>query len=201
MKRLELIQFMEECEMKGVVFFPLALLRHRFANEDDEAFKKSLGRHVSDKLIDRPARGLYASPRAGLGSTCAWSQFIQTLRPLDAFYLSLETRLAEVGAISQQPQLVTLVTSGPAGSHDTPYGRIELVHSTSIPTMASGDVAPDEARGVFVASPRRAYEDMLRLNRSTVDLVDLEDLDDAQAEFEKDHAQEGADDRPAQACG
>lgn len=185
----------------GVLFLPRAVLRHRFEAEGEDAFERALRRHVRAGLIERPARGLYASPQAGFGARCAWAQFIQILRPLDAFYLSLETRLAEVGAISQQPQLVTLVTSGQAGVFDTPYGRLELVHSNLVPTMASGAIASDEARGVFVASPRRAYEDMLRLKRSTVDLVDLEDLDDAQAEFEKDHAQEGADDRPAQACG
>lgn len=186
MTRLELLEFLRECETMGVLFLPRAVLRCRFDSEDDEAFERALCRHVKNGIIERPARGLYASPRAGLDARCAWADFIRILRPLDALYLSLETRLAEVGAISQQPQLVTLVTSGSPGSFETPYGRIELVHSSLVATVASGDVVYDEARRIHIASPRRAFQDMLRLNRSTVDLVDKEDLDEAQDEFEDD---------------
>jgi hypothetical protein len=183
MKQTDLNAFLRRSETMGVHFFTKDALQRAFPDDDAIALERSLFRHVTAGRIDRPARNVYASPRVGLDLPCAWAAFVKFVRPLDRWYLSLETRLSELGAISQVASVVTLVSSGRSNTYDkTPYGKIEVCHRSVLPEVEELDW--DDRRGVWLASPDQAYADMKALARGARDLVDLDELKAAQEEFE-----------------
>jgi len=181
MKHTELNAFLRRVETMGVYFYTKDTLQRAFPSDDPVALERALGRHVASKLIDRPARNVYASPRAGLDLPCGWSSFVRFMRPLDRFYLSLETRLSELGVISQVTSVITLVSSGRSNNFDTPYGKIEVNHLKTLPEVES--LEWDDRREVWLASPMRAYEDMKSLSNRSIDLVDMDELEAAEDEF------------------
>lgn len=182
MRSSELNKLLRRAEAQGVLFMPRAALRSAFPAEGEMAFERALHRHIADGLIDRPARGLYASPRARIEPRCPWSAFVSALRPLESWYLSLEYRLSELGCISQVAQTVTLVTTGKKGAYATPYGQVEL--ATRLAQAPSGTLAWDKARDCWIASPRRALDDLVALHRPSVDLVDLDEVEEAERAFQ-----------------
>lgn len=183
----ELLSFLRRAEAQDVLFYPLATLRAAFPGDSEMAFERALHRHIADGLLDRPARGLFASPRARIEPACPWSAFVSALRPLESSYLSLEYRLSELGCISQISQVVTISTSGKAGLFGTPYGQVELATRRS--PAPPGSLAWDRERSCWIASPRRAYEDLKALHRPTIDLVDQEELAEAEATFQAERGQ------------
>jgi len=184
MTQLELLKFIQSCEARRVFFYPRSILRQQFAKESEDTFERSMSRHVSNGVLERAARGIYASVRAR-ELDAPLSAFANIFRPMDLFYLSLESALTDVSVISQTPGVNSIVTNGAPENLNTPYGRIEFVHSKK--RLCEGEFFFDEYRQMLVASPARAYDDMVRLNRSTLDLVDLDELKIAQADFERDH--------------
>lgn len=129
------------------------------------------------RAAPKPLRleGLYMRPLTRpLPYTCVGT-LIDHMRPDDLTYLSLETRLSELGVISQVPSVITCMTTGAGGWYDTAIGTIELVHTKRAPRALRQHLTFDEGRGYYVASPELAYKD-LRLLKRTLDLVDLDAL-------------------------
>ncbi len=181
MKLADLNSFLRRAEAMGVFFYTKDTLQRAFPGDDPIALERALRRHVDAGQIVHPARNVYASLRAGLELPCAWASFVRFLRPLDRFYLSLESRLSELGAISQVSSTITLVSSGRSNLFATPYGRVEICHRNVLPEVSELDW--DDRREIWLASPERAVADMKALARATLDLVDPDEVVEAQSEF------------------
>jgi hypothetical protein len=129
-------------------------------------------RHVRAKAIARIAPGLYLNPFA---PPPAWAleRLAAHLRPDDYYYLSLESALHEHGRISQVPNRLTLMASGRSYTYSTPLGVIEFVHTARSPNVWRSRTEFIAARGVHVASPDLALDDLRRVGRN-LDLVEPE---------------------------
>ena len=103
------------------------------------------------------------APRAGFTSIRWHARF----RPIRVRASSLFCDRA-TSIISVSKQLFRSPT-GSSGQFDTPWGRIELVHTDRPVTMESGIVF--ERGRLAEATPARAWSDLKRVGRN-VDLVD-----------------------------
>ena len=138
--------------------------------------REALSRHVNNGVLIRVANGLYANPLARSRGAYPMEEIVSYLRPLHLNYLSAETVLSERGIISQLPQnYLSVMTSGKSYVYHTPYGTIDLTHTSRAP----GEIRPhlyfDARRNIYIASIERAYGDLKRIGRSTA-LIDEEEL-------------------------
>ncbi len=141
-----------------------------FLPEPVNTFRVAMTRHVRTKAITRVAPGLYLNPFA---PPPAWAleRLAAHLRPDDSFYVSLESALHEHGWISQIPNRLTLMTSGRSYTCTTPLGVIEFVHTARAPNVWRSRTEFIPARGIHVASPELALEDLRHVGRN-LDLVE-----------------------------
>ncbi len=95
---------------------------------------------------------------------------VSIMRPFDFSYLSLESVLSDAGWISQIAMTYTLMSTGRSSVFKTPYGVLEFTH-TSRPAEPP-DVDFDRSRGIYVATPQRAYKDLGYVGRN-LGLVEL----------------------------
>ncbi len=98
------------------------------------------------------------------------------LRAMDYSYVSLESRLSELGLISQIPGVLTLMSSGRSGRCETAYGTIEFTHTVrDVPSLIDlGQVIFDPERGIHLATAERARSDLRRVGRN-LDLLQPEE--------------------------
>ncbi len=172
----ELIAAMNRWDEAGIWAYSLNTLKLMFP-EDPVTLKKSLGRHVKDRLIERIARGLYVNPRARSFPPDVLSALVPFLRPWDFNYLSLESALSETGRISHIPSRMTLMTTGRSRTFETPFGTLEFVHTAQTGDQLRGEMVFDEARQLEVATPKRALRDLRNVGRNLDLVVNLESPD------------------------
>ncbi len=98
-------------------------------------------------------------------------------------YISLESRLSEESVISQVPSRLTVVTTGKSKLFKTPFGMIEFTHTSRNPEDLVPRTRYDSQRRAFLASPFLAYEDLKNVRRN-LDLIDYDELEDAQSNWE-----------------
>jgi hypothetical protein len=132
----------------------------------------------------RVARGLYLHP-GDIAAHRVWllEHIAIAFRPANLVYLSFESHLSEWGAISQIPMLLTVATTGPSELVRTRHGRIEFTHVDGPRDEILARTIVGDPRPLRVASPRMAYEDLVRERRS-LGLVDLEELEAVEAEWQ-----------------
>jgi len=161
-------------DRQGRWLFSAAQLR-RLAGDRPKAFEAAVHRHCESGLLQRVAHGLYANPHARSAPPHRLEAVARQLRPMDYTYVSLESRLSELGLISQIPGVLTVMTSGRSRVCETAYGTIEFTHSArDVPSLiASGQVVFDAERGIHVATAIRARGDLRRVGRN-VDLLRAE---------------------------
>ena len=142
--------------------------------ESANTFRTAMTRHVRQRLIDRVAPGLYLNPYAPLP---AWplDRLASRLRPRDAMYVSLECALHEHGWISQIPSRLTVMTSGRSYVHDTALGTIEFVHTSVPPARWRSRTVYVPERKVHVANAELALEDLRKVGRNLVLVLEQED--------------------------
>lgn len=158
-------------DRQGRWLFTAAQLR-RLTGDSVKAFEAAVQRHCRRGLLERVAHGLYANPHAHSAPANRLEAVARHLRPMDYCYVSLESRLSELGEISQIPGVLTVMTSGRSQHYQTAYGTIEFTHTErDIPSLiASGQVYLDEERGIHVATAERARGDLKRVGRN-IDLL------------------------------
>ncbi len=141
-----------------------------FLPESTNTFRVAMARHVRAGVVSRLAPGLYLNPFATLP---AWAleRLAAHLRPHDAFYVSLESALHEHGLLSQIPSRLTMMTSGRRHTATTPLGTIEFVHTSRPPAVWRPRTSFRPERGVHLASPELALEDLEHVGRN-LDLVE-----------------------------
>lgn len=208
MKLLEFNARMLQVQKQGYWLFDLPKLQTIFPEEGEEALKVSIHRRLKDgsllsvspmrsnlgaseevkrakksRQIAQGLRGLYVMPSASPCPRDAIGTLLNHIRPNDLTYLSLEYRLSELGVISQSPSVATFMTTGTGGLYSTLVGDIELVHTKRDKRDILEELEFDMERGYHLASPSLAYKDLRSTRRSTIDLVDADDLCEAIQEY------------------
>ncbi len=163
-------------DRQGRWLFTAGQLR-RLTGDRAKAFEAAVRRHCRRGLLERVAHGLYANPHARSAPANRLEIVARHLRPMDYCYTSLESRLSELGQISQIPGVLTVMTSGRSQRYETAYGTIEFTHTErDVPSLIeSGQVYLDEERGTYVATAERARGDLRRVGRNLDLLLRAED--------------------------
>lgn len=183
MNRLQLARFLRFLDLHDQWIFTTQMAGVYF-KESDNTLRHGLARHVHSGALMRLAKGVYANPDARsrpIGYVL--EDMIKHLRPDEFSYVSLESRLSEFGVISQVPARLTVITTGRSQLFQTPMGTIEFTHTTRSVEILHPRTKYSLERRTFLASPVLAYEDLRHVGRN-LGLVDLEELDEAQANWE-----------------
>jgi hypothetical protein len=188
MTRKELDKFLKFLEEHDCWMFTMRTAEVYFP-ETTNTLRHSLSRHVRNKAITRLARGLYADRRSKAMPVYALMDMVRYLRPNEFSYLSQEYRLSELGVISQVPNRITVMTTGRSQLFNTPIGTIELTHTNRKLNNDPDFLEYDRHRKILVASPKTALEDLRNAKRN-MGLVDFEEYEIAQEEWETWRAQE-----------
>ena len=187
MKRRALMQKLNDLDRRGVWAFTPATFAALLSNPKHNYLKLMMKRLADQGVLMRAARGVYVNPYARSMPNDVRSGLIRFLRPREITYVSLESKLSEVGAISQVTTALTCMTTGSPGRLETPWGAIEFTH-TDRPIVFGADVHTRDD-GVLEATVERSARDLRRVGRNT-DLIDEETLAEAIYE-EKGHEQQG----------
>ena len=160
-------QVLQAQDRQGRWLFSAGQLR-RLAGDSPKAFEVAVRRHCKRGLLQRVSHGLYANPHARSAPSNRLETVARQLRPMDYSYVSLESRLSELGLISQIPGVLTLMSSGRSRHCETAYGTIEFTHTErDVPSLIdSGQVIFDQERGIHVATEERARSDLRRVGRN-----------------------------------
>jgi hypothetical protein len=173
MRRRILDQKLDEMDRRGVWAFTPATFSTLLGNPSQSYLRLAMKRWADQGVLMRAARGVYVNPRARSMPNDVRAGLIRFLRPREFTYVSLESKLSEVGAISQAATALTCMTTGSPGRFDTPWGAIEFAH-TDRPVRFGTEVRTRDD-GVFEATVERAARDLRRVGRNT-DLIDEETL-------------------------
>jgi hypothetical protein len=184
MTRKELDKFLDFLDKHSCWIFTIRTAGDYF-REDPNTLRHSLARHVHNEAIIRLARGLYANLRTEVKPLYAREDMVRFLRPGHISYLSLESRLSELSVISQVPSRLTVMTTGRSQTYKTPIGTIELTHTNRTVSEYSDFIKYDRKRNILITSPKIALEDLKNVKRN-IGLVDLEEYDLAQQEWEEE---------------
>src|SRR5262249_47991359 len=154
MKRRMLMQRLDDMDRRGVWAFTPATFSALLGNPEPNYLKLMMKRLADQGVLMRAARGVYVNPHARSMPSDARRGLLRFLRPRELTYVSLESKLSEVGAISQVATALTCMTTGSPGRFDTPWGAIEFTH-TDRPIMLGTEVRAGED-GVLEASVERS---------------------------------------------
>lgn len=164
MKRTELLQTLHQLAQDGVWALP-GMALGRLMQDRPSNRSVSLARAVRNGHIERLAGGFYRNTLAELPSNHL-ELLSNWLRPMDWFYLSLESALHEAGFILQIPNRLTFVTTGRSYTYRTPVGIIEFTHTERPPEVWWEHVEPDWHRGIRIAKSELAIQDLRRAGRN-----------------------------------
>ncbi|MGY6272900.1 type IV toxin-antitoxin system AbiEi family antitoxin [Achromobacter denitrificans] len=168
MKRLELINKLAELDRRGIHVLARRDIEKLFPNESAKSMDQSLKRMVDDGLLQRAARGLYVNPAASSKNRWIAEEIAKALRPGSLSYVSLESILSEYGVISQIPiNRMTVMTTGPSGVINTPYGTIEFTHTKRGAAQILKNTLTSKGRPLRIATKRAAIRDLFRVGRNT----------------------------------
>ena len=144
-----------------------------FPQETEHALKKSLQRHVRSGVLHKVSKSLYANERARSAAVDKLPALIPYLKPTAINYLSQETRLSQLGEISQMPlNYVSVMTSGSSQTFRTRYGDVQFTHTKRSIEYILAHTETDPAIGLLVADKTLALKDLMRSNRQTRTLVE-----------------------------
>lgn len=153
--------------------FTLFDLRSLLPHLSDTCFKTLMSRAVRSGLLLRICRGIYlykpAKPNDGL-----LLYHVAALLRADKFnYISLESSLSDVGAISQIPlNWVSIMSSGRSSIISCgDFGTIEYVHTNQGPELLASKIVYDPSHRLWRANLPQAVRDMKVTGRSR-DLID-----------------------------
>jgi hypothetical protein len=176
MTKIELIRSLAALDRLGIHVLARRDIEKLFPHEGEKAMEKSLQRMVADSLLQRVAKGLYVNPAASSKNRWIAEEIAKALRPGCLSYVSLESILAEYGAISQIPiDRLTVMTTGRSGLCKTPYGTIEFTHTKRPRSEILSRTLAPKGRPLRIATRSAAIRDLLRVGRNA-NMID----DDAQ---------------------
>lgn len=176
MRRRLLDQKLGEMDRRGVWAFTPATFSALLGNPEQNYLRLVMKRLADQGVLIRAARGVYVNPHARSMPHDVRGGLIRFLRPREVTYVSLESKLSEVGAISQVSTALTCMTTGSPGRFDTPWGAIEFTHTDRHVALGTDVHARDD--GVLEATVERSARDLRRVGRN-VALIDEKTLADA----------------------
>lgn len=152
--------------------FTLATFRVLFPVESKDSLKMSLRRHVKSGLLIQIKRGLYANEKARCAPADKLPALVHWLKPGNISYLSQESRLSQLGVISQIPlNYLSLMTNGSSQTFKTPYGTVEFTHTKRPMAFILDHTTIDNETGLLMADAELALRDLMKSNRETSHLV------------------------------
>jgi hypothetical protein len=176
MRRRILDQKLDEMDRRGVWAFTPATFSALLENPKQNYLRLTMKRLADQGVLIRAARGVYVNPHARSMPNDVRAGLIRFLRPRELTYVSLESKLSEVGAISQASTALTCMTTGSPGRFDTPWGAIEFAHTDR--HIAVGTDVQTRDDGVLEATVERSARDLRRVGRN-IDLIDEKVLAEA----------------------
>lgn len=176
MKTSDLLTLLDQMDQKGAWLFTSQMLK-LLLNESDRACLATINRASKSGILRQVHKGIYSNDRAKSKPPHAAETLSLYLKPGTLSYLSLESRLSELGIISQIPSRLTFMTTGRSQTFHTAYGTLEFVHTKRSPEKIMPDISMDQQRGIYVASPERALKDLRHVRRN-LDLISQESADE-----------------------
>jgi hypothetical protein len=171
MKAAELLNVLHDWDRQGCWLFSFNDFGLLFPDEEPAVLTQSLARLTKAGYLIRLAKGLYANPSARSQSIYPMEEIALKLRPGELSYVSLESALSMYGWISQIPLgVLTVMTTGRTGQFKTPWGTIELTHTSRSHKSILENTHWDPNRKFMVATANAAYRDLKRAGRN-LDLV------------------------------
>lgn len=146
-------------------------LRTLFPQGTEGGFRNQLSCLVNHGYIRRVCRGVYANHRAR-SAQLARHRTAAFLRPRELVYVSRESRLCDLGLISQQmPDYLTVSTTGRSRLFTTCFGRIEYTHTRRDVNAILPHLTLNPIHGLLEADASLAWEELRQSGRNT-DLVE-----------------------------
>ena len=179
MTRKALIQKLDDMDRRGVWAFTPTTFSTVIGDPKPNYLKLMMKRLADQGVLTRAARGVYVNSRARSMPSDVRAGLIRFLRPRELTYVSLESKLSEVGAISQVTTALTCMTTGSPGRFNTPWGAIEFTHTDRDIALGSDVSTRDD--GVLEATVKRSARDLRRVGKNT-GLIDEETLSEAISE-------------------
>lgn len=165
---MELFETLDRCDREHRKWlFTVHELRLLFRRGSLGNFHNQLSRMVRAGYLRRVCRGVYANDRARTRHLSRYA-LARFLRPHELIYVSRESRLCDLGYISQQMvDYLTVTTTGRSRLFTTCYGRIEYTHTA----RRAADVLPhlkfNEYHGMYEADAGLAWRELRQSRRNT----------------------------------
>ena len=167
MRQTEAIRALAAQDLRGRYVFAQRDLAKLFPAERGGTLQASLGRLVGAGVLTRAAKGIYVFALSRHLGADTVEAVARAMRPGRYSYVSLESALAEYGAISQAPvDRITIMTTGRKGEYRTPFGVIEFTH-TKRRLAELLDSIVDVGRPLRLATRAAAWRDLKRVGRNT----------------------------------
>lgn len=168
MKASELIAVLDEQDTQNKLWlFSTSMLRVLFPKESENSLKASLRRHVENGILRPVRKGLYANERARSAPARRLEAIVAYLKPNDFNYLSQESRLSDLGVISQMPlNHLTVMTTGTSQTFKTAYGTVEFTHTKQPMPFLMAHTSPDPDGLLRVADEILALRDLRHAKRN-----------------------------------
>ncbi len=178
MKTPDAIKILWDWDRRGRAVFAVSDLRTLFPEKSPKTFAEGVRRLARQGFLERAARGVYVNPLSRLSNRYLIEKVAVCLRRGEYSYVSLESALAEYGAISQIPMSrITVMTTGRSAEIRTPYGVIEFTHTARSPGDILANTLVMQDRPLRVARVETALRDLRRVGRN-LDMVNREDYED-----------------------
>lgn len=179
MKHTRLSQLLDQLSQQGISAFSTKMLKSYFPEEAEISFKKSLERGIKSGVLERVCRGVYVYSREFKRCSYKLEAITVALRAGEFSYVSLESALSEYSIISQLPlSHLTVMTTGRGQIYQTPYGTIELTHTSRDEIDILTGTVKQPGRPLRLARPELALADLKRVKRNLhmVDMSIYEDI-------------------------
>lgn len=168
MKRDDALEKLFALDKQGIFVFTLNDLAKMFPDESGKTLLKSIDRLVAAKILERATKGIYVFAYSRNKNKYLTETIAGVLRRGHLTYISLESALAEYGAISQIPiGVTTFMTTGAPGRFETCYGSIIEFCKTKrneMTLLRETQVYRDSP--MRIATPARAFGDLKRVGRN-----------------------------------
>lgn len=149
------------------IFTP-SMWRILFPLESNDSLKASLQRHVKSGLLRKVKKGLYANERAKCcPSYDKLNALVPYLKPGEINYISQESRLSDLGVISQIPlTYLSLMTTGNSQTFQTCYGAVQFTSTKRDLGFILKNTSFSASDRLLVANENLALLDLRRSGRN-----------------------------------
>lgn len=179
----DMMQILHLLEQNNRWFFSLQNIRILTGRHNDESLRNDLNYYINADMIEYVGNDIYSFRIFSMIPYNAQEIIAHSLRPNCINYISFEYMLNQYSIISQIPTVLTVATTGESEWFTSKSYNIEFIHVEHLFSEIINNCRFSESRGILVASPVFALEDLKNLNRNT-HLVEFEEIEEAQRFYE-----------------